>query len=66
MGGTGDKEPACQCRKHKRCRFDAQEDPLEEGMAAHSSTLAWRIPGIEEPSKLQSIDYTESDMTEAT
>ena len=43
-----------------------QEDPLEEGMAAHSSTLAWRIPGIEEPSKLQSIDYTESDMTEAT
>ena len=26
-----------------------QEDPLEEGMAAHSSTLAWRVPGTEEP-----------------
>ena len=29
----------------KRCRFSlGQEDPLEEGMAAHSSILAWRIP----------------------
>ena len=26
-----------------------QEDPLEEGMAAHSSILAWRIPWAEEP-----------------
>ena len=25
------------------------EDPLEEGIAAHSSMLAWRIPWIEEP-----------------
>ena len=25
------------------------EDPLEEGMAAHSSVLAWRIPWTEEP-----------------
>ena len=25
-----------------------QEDPLEEGMATHSSVLAWRIPGTEE------------------
>ena len=25
-----------------------QEDPLEKGMAAHSSVLAWRIPGTEE------------------
>ena len=31
------------------------EDPLEEGMATHSSTLAWRIPGTEEPGRLQSI-----------
>ena len=29
-----------------------QEDPLEEGMAAHSSTLAWRIPWTEEPGRL--------------
>ena len=28
------------------------EDPLEEGMATHSSTLAWEIPWIEEPSGL--------------
>ena len=29
------------------------EDPLEEGIAAHSSMLAWRIPWIEEPGGLQ-------------
>ena len=28
------------------------EDPLEKGMATHSSTLAWRIPGTGEPSGL--------------
>ena len=28
------------------------EDPLEEGMTAHSSILAWRIPGTEEPGRL--------------
>ena len=31
------------------------EDPLEEGMTTHSSILAWRIPGTEEPGGLQSI-----------
>ena len=30
-----------------------QEEPLEEGMATHSSTLAWRIPWTEEPGVLQ-------------
>ena len=30
-----------------------QEDPLEKGMAIHSSILAWRIPWIEEPDGLQ-------------
>ena len=30
------------------------EDPLEEGMATHSSILAWRIPWTEEPGGLQS------------
>ena len=29
------------------------EDPLEKGMAIHSSILAWRIPWTEEPDKLQ-------------
>ena len=32
-----------------------QEDPLEEGVATHSSILAWRIPRTAEPSGLQSI-----------
>ena len=31
------------------------EDPLEEGMATHSSILAWRVPWTEEPGGLQSI-----------
>ena len=33
-----------------------QEDPLQKGMAAHSSILAWRIPWTEEPGELQSIE----------
>ena len=32
----------------------SREDPLEEGMATHSSILAWRIPRTEEPGGLQS------------
>ena len=32
-----------------------QEDPLEDGMATHSSVLAWRIPWTEEPGGLQPI-----------
>ena len=31
------------------------EDPLERGMATHSSILAWRIPWTEEPGELQSM-----------
>ena len=31
-----------------------REDPLEKGMAAHSSILVWRIPWTEEPGRLQS------------
>ena len=32
-----------------------QEDPLDEGMASHSSVLACKIPWTEEPGELQSI-----------
>ena len=32
-----------------------REGPLEEGMATHSSILAWRTPWAEEPGRLQSI-----------
>ena len=31
------------------------EDPLEKGMATHSSILVWRIPGTEEPGRVQSM-----------
>ena len=31
------------------------EDPLEKGIATHSSILAWRIPWTEEPGGLQSV-----------
>ena len=37
-----------------------QEDPLEEGMATHSSVLAWRIPWTEEAGGLQSTGVTKS------
>ena len=40
---------------------------LEKEMATHSSILAWRIPGTEEPGGLLSVgSHTESDVTEAT
>ena len=38
-----------------------QEDPLEEGMATHSSILAWRTPCTEEPGGLQSIGLQRVD-----
>ena len=40
------------------------EDPLEKGMATHSSILVWRIPWTEEPGELQSMGGKELDMTE--
>ena len=36
-------------------RFLVWEDPLEKEMAIHSSTLAWKIPWMEEPDRLQSM-----------
>ena len=44
-----------------------QEDPLEEGMATHSSTFAWRISRTEEPGGLQSkgshrVEYDGGDL----
>ena len=41
-----------------------REDPLEKGMATHSSILAWKIPWTEEPDGLQSMGSQESDTTE--
>ena len=36
-------------------QYLGQEDPLEKGMATHSSILAWRIPWTEELGRLQSM-----------
>ena len=38
-----------------RVRPMGWEDPLEKGMAIHSSIFAWRIPWMEEPSRLWSM-----------
>ena len=36
-------------------RSPGWEDPLEKEMATHSSTIAWKIPWMEEPDRLQSM-----------
>ena len=41
--------------QESRVQSLSQEDPLEKGIATHSSILAWRIPQAEEPSGLQSM-----------
>ena len=46
---------AMQERQETRVRSLGQEDPLEKEMAAHSSTLACRVPWTEEPGRLQSM-----------
>ena len=43
--------------------FLGQEDPLENGMATHSSILAWRKPWTEQHGGLQSMKSQELDMT---
>ena len=64
----GSKEPACQCRRHKRCWFDpwVEKTPLEEGMASHSSILAWQMPCTEEPGGLSLEGQKELETTDAT
>ena len=43
-----------------------QEDPLEKGMAPHSSILAWRIPWTEEPGGLQSMTESQTRLSDIT
>ena len=43
-----------------------QEDPLEEGMATHSSILAWKIPWTDKPGGLYSSQDHRVDTTEHT
>ena len=49
---TGRNPPAIQ---ETQVRSLGRDNPLEKGIAAHSSILAWRIPRTEEPDGLQSM-----------
>ena len=46
---------AMQETQEMQVRSLGKEDPLEEGMATHSSILAWKIPWTEEAGRLQSM-----------
>ena len=46
---------AMQEMEETQVRYLGREDPLEEGIAPHSSILAWRTPRTEEPGRLQSV-----------
>ena len=52
--GSNSKIIRLQC-KRLQIQFLGSEDPLEKGMAIHSSILAWRIPWTEDPGRLQSM-----------
>ena len=53
-GGSAVKNPpAMQESQEARVQSLGWDDPLEEGIATHSSILAWRIPWTEEPGGLQ-------------
>ena len=53
-GGSDGKESACSTGDLGL--IPGWEDPLEKGMATHSSILTWRIPWTEEPGGLQSME----------
>ena len=57
-GGLDSKESACNAGDLGS--IPGLEDPLEKGMAAHSSILAWRIPWTEEPGGLRSMGLQRS------
>ena len=51
--------------RETQVRSLGQEDPLEEEMATHSSTLAWRIPWTESLMGYSPLGHRESGTTEA-
>ena len=53
-GSVGKDLPAMQDMQEKRVRPPGWEDLLEEGIATHSSILAWRIPRTEESQSIRS------------
>ena len=60
------KSPALQETQETWVRFLSQGDLLEEGMATHSSILAWRIPWTEKPVGYSPGGHNELDMSEVT
>ena len=54
----------CLPMQERQIRSLSQEDPLEKGMATHSSILSWKVPWTEDPEGLQSMESQESDTTE--
>ena len=58
--------PAVQEPQVMKVQSVSQEDALEEGMATHSSILAWRIPWTKEPGRFQSTGLQRVELTEAT
>ena len=63
---THDSQKKSSCDKRKLPQELARNmlSFLEKAMAPHSSTLAWKIPWMEEPGRLQSMGSLESDTTE--
>ena len=53
--GSDGKEFACNVGDPSLIPGSGRSDPLEKGMATHSSVLAWRIPGMGEPGGLPSM-----------
>ena len=62
LGGSEGKESACHSGDSGS--IPGLGNPLEEGMATHSSVLAWRIPWKEEPGELQSMESKRVDTAE--
>ena len=54
-GDSDSQESACSAKDLVQSLI--REDSLEEGIATHSSILAWRIPCTEEPGRLQSMRW---------
>ena len=58
--------PAVKETQVRWVRFMGQEDPLERGMATHSSILAWEISWTEEAGRLQTMGLQRDSHTEVT
>ena len=61
MAHTVKNLPAVQ---ETRVQSLGQEDPSEKGMAAHSSILAWRIPGTEEPGGVHGVAKSRTQLSD--